>query len=244
MREHTTMMYRWSGVTDVGRARAENQDAVLPLGDGEGSGAIVAVADGLGGHPGGDIASRCAIEALVDADPGLGAGELVRIAHEAIFRRIVTEMDTRRELIQMATTLTLAVLGDDDVEIGHVGDSRAYHHDGRSLNQVTEDHTHGMDRFAAGELTLEEAKSSPDWHVLSNFLGFESFRVATHRIPMQAGDRLLLCTDGLSNMLTDAQIAELLTGASPSDVSSALITAANGAGGLDNISVVVAETVR
>ena len=83
-----------------------------------------------------------------------------------------------------------------------------------------------MDRVAAGELTLEEAKSSPDWHVLSNFLGFESFRVATHRIPMRAGDRLLLCTDGLSNMLTDAQITELLTGGGPSDVSNALITAA------------------
>ena len=241
--EPTMTMYRWSGATDVGRARAENQDAALPVGDGEGSVALVAVADGLGGHPGGDIASRCVIEALVDADQDLGAGELVRIAHEAIFQRIVTEMGTQRELIQMATTLTLAVLGDEIAEIGHVGDSRAYHHDGRSLNQVTEDHTHGMDRVAAGELTLEEAKSNPDWHVLSNFLGFESFRVATHRVPMRAGHRLLLCTDGLSNMLSDAEIAELLTAGSPSYVSAALITAANGAGGLDNISLVVAEAV-
>jgi protein phosphatase len=236
--------YRWSGATDVGRARAANQDAALPVGDGEGSVAIVAVADGLGGHPGGDIASSCVIEVLVDADPALGAAELVRTAHEAIFRRIVTEMGTRRELIQMATTLTLAVLGDEIAEIGHVGDSRAYHYDGQSLRQVTEDHTHGMDRVAAGELTLEEAKANPDWHVLSNYLGFESFRVATHRIPMRAGDRLLLCTDGLSNMLTDAEIGELVATGSPSDVSTALVAAANGAGGRDNISVVVVETVR
>jgi protein phosphatase len=144
----------------------------------------------------------------------------------------------------MATTLTLAVLGDEIAEIGHVGDSRAYHHDGQSLRQVTEDHTHGMDRVAAGELTLEEAKANPDWHVLSNYLGFESFRVATHRIPMRAGDRLLLCTDGLSNMLTDAEIGELVATGSPSDVSTALVAAANGAGGRDNISVVVVETVR
>ncbi len=237
-------MYRWSGATDVGRVRDQNQDATLPNGEGEGSVAIVAVADGLGGHPGGDIASRCAIDALIDADPSLGAGELVRIAHEAIFRRIVTEMDTRRELIQMATTLTLAVLGDDGVvEIGHVGDSRAYHHDGQSLSQVTEDHTHGMDRVTAGELTLEAAKASPDWHVLSNYLGFESFRVATHRVPMREGDRLLLCTDGLSNMLSDPEIGEVLPVGSPSESADSLITAANAAGGLDNISVVVVQAL-
>ena len=234
----------WYGATDVGRARTENQDAVFPDGSGEGTPAIVAVADGLGGHPGGDIASRCAIDALVDADPGLGASELVRIAHEAIFHRIVTEMDTRRELIQMATTVTLAVLGVDGiVEIGHVGDSRAYHHDGESLIQVTEDHTHGMDRVTAGELTIEEAKASPDWHVLSNYLGFESFRVAAHRVPMRLGDRLLLCTDGLSNMLTDLEIAALVAAGSPADSAQSLIVAANEAGGLDNISVVVVEAI-
>jgi PPM family protein phosphatase len=234
----------WYGATDVGRARTENQDAVLPDGSGDGTPAIVAVADGLGGHPGGDVASRCAIDALVNADPGLGATDLVRIAHEAIFRRIVAEMDTRRELIQMATTLTLAILGSDDIaEIGHVGDSRAYHHDGESLIQVTEDHTHGMDRVATGELTVEEAKASPDWHVLSNYLGFESFRVATHRVTMRLGDRLLLCTDGLSNMLTDHEIAVLVAAGSPADSAQSLISAANEAGGLDNISVVVVEVI-
>lgn len=236
-------IYRWSGATDVGRVRAENQDSVLPVGSGEGSFAVVAVADGVGGHPGGDIASRCVIDALVGADVDLSAADLVTIAHDALFRRIVSEMGNRKELIEMATTLTIAVLRDGSAEIGHVGDSRAYHHDGRLLTQVTEDHTHGMDRVAAGEITLEEAKANPDWHVLSNFLGFESFRVSTHRVPMRSGDRLLLCTDGLSNMVGDAEIAELLTAGSPSAASAALLAAANGAGGHDNISVVVVEAV-
>ena len=80
--------YRWAGATDIGRSRTENQDAVLPEGAGVGSAALVAVADGLGGHPGGDIASRCVIDTLTDADPSIGATDLVRSAHEAIFARI------------------------------------------------------------------------------------------------------------------------------------------------------------
>ena len=235
--------YRWAGATDVGRSRADNQDAVLPEGTGRGSSGLVAVADGLGGHPGGDIASRCAIDALVGADPATSATELVQMAHQAIFERIVTEMDTRRELIQMATTLTLAVLRPDGAEIGHVGDSRAYLLRNGELIQITEDHTHGMDRVLAGELTLDEARRSPEWHVLSNYLGFESFRVATHRVPMGVGDRLMLCTDGLTNMVPDAAIADLLAAGHPESAVTALIDAANDAGGADNISVVVTEVL-
>ena len=239
-----TVTYRWAGATDVGRRRSENQDAVLPDGTGAGSGAIVAVADGLGGHPGGDIASRCAIDALLDADASLGAAELARLSQRGIFERIVAEMDTRRELIEMATTLTLAVLhADAPIEIGHVGDSRAYVHDGELLIQVTEDHTYGMDLVLAGEMSLDEAKASPDWHVLSNVLGFGTFRVASHRVPMEPGHRLLLCSDGLTNMVDDDSIAELLTAGEPADAARALIDAANDAGGVDNISVVVVEAV-
>lgn len=236
--------YRWAGATDVGRHRSENQDAVLPDGTDGGSGVVVAVADGLGGHAGGDIASRCAIDALADASPSIGAAELAHRSQRAIVERIAAETPDRPELIEMSTTLTLAVLhGDDPVEVGHVGDSRAYLHDGESLTQVTEDHTFGMDRVSAGELSLEEAKRSPDWHILSNVLGFGSFTVATHRVPMRPGDRLLLCTDGLSNMVDDDSIADLLMTGTPEEAASALIDAANDAGGGDNIAVVVVEAV-
>lgn len=237
--------YLWAGATDVGRQRTENQDSVLPDGSGGGSGLVVAVADGLGGHPGGDIASRCAIDALTGGDPGIGAAELARLSQRAIFEKIVAEMDTRRELIEMATTLTLAVLdADGPVEVGHVGDSRAYLHDGESLVQVTEDHTVGMDLVLAGEMTLEEAEASPEWHVLSNVLGFGTFRVASHKVRMHRGHRLLLCTDGLTNMVDDDEIAAFVSTGDPSVAARLLIDAANAAGGVDNISVVVVEAVE
>jgi len=236
--------YRWHGATDVGRARHENQDAVLPEGPGAGPAGVVAVADGLGGHPGGDIASRCAIDAVADAPSGSDGPTLVGLAHDRIMARIVPTLDSRPELIAMATTLTLAILSPDGVvEIAHAGDSRAYILTPSGLDQVTEDHTHGMDRVVAGEISEEEARTSDDWHILSNWLGFESYRVATHRLRMEPGDRLLLCTDGLSNMLLDDQIAELLAVGGPERAAEALIAAANEAGGADNITVVVVEAV-
>jgi protein phosphatase len=145
----------------------------------------------------------------------------------------------------MATTLTLAVLSPNGpVEVAHVGDSRAYLANGSNIVQVTEDHTHGMDRVVAGELSLEEAQQDPDWHVMSNWLGFESYRVATYRVPVESGDRLLLCSDGLSNMLTNDQIAEILNTGTVERSAAALIDAANEAGGLDNITVVVVEVLK
>jgi len=237
-----TVAYRWAGITDVGKTRSENQDSVYPEGSGAGASGVVAVADGLGGHPGGDIASGCAIDAVADAPAGTGGTELVGAAHDRIIARIAEALGERSELIAMATTLTLAVLAPEGpVEVAHVGDSRAYLAHGTSTVQVTEDHTHGMDRVVAGELTLVEAQQDPDWHVLSNWLGFESYRVATYRVPVVPGDRLLLCTDGLTNMLDNDQITQILATGTVEQSAAALVDAANEAGGVDNITVVVVE---
>ena len=176
---------------------------------------------------------------------GTRGAELVAAAHDLIIARIAEALGERSELIAMATTLTLAVLSSSGpIEVAHVGDSRAYLAKGSKVVQVTEDHTHGMDRVVAGELSVEEAQQDPDWHVMSNWLGFESYRVATYRVPVVPGDRLLLCTDGLSNMLTDDQIAEVLTLGTVERSAAALIDAANEAGGLDNITVVVVEVLK
>ena len=239
-----SVFYRWAGVTDTGKTRTENQDSVHPEGLGAGSSGVIAVADGLGGHPGGDIASGCAIEAIADAPPGTEGPELVGAAHDRIIARIAEALGERSELIAMATTLTLAVLSPDaPIEVAHVGDSRAYVAHGSNIVQVTEDHTHGMDRVQAGEISLEDAQKDPDWHVMSNWLGFESYRVATYSVPIQPGDRFLVCTDGLTNMLDDAQIAEILAVGTVERSAAALVDAANDAGGADNISVVVAEAL-
>ena len=240
-----TVSYRWAGVTDTGKTRTENQDSVYPEGLGARSSGIIAVADGLGGHPGGDIASGCAIEAVADAPPGTNGPELVGAAHDRIIARIAEALGERSELIAMATTLTLAVLSPDSpIEVAHVGDSRAYVANGSNIVQVTEDHTHGMDRVQAGEMSLEEAQKDPDWHVMSNWLGFESYRVATYRVPVEPGDRLLLCTDGLTNMLDDDQIAEVLAAGTVEKSAATLVDAANDAGGVDNITVVVVEVLE
>jgi serine/threonine protein phosphatase PrpC len=240
-----TLTYRWAGITDVGKTRIENQDSVYPDGLGEGSSGVVAVADGLGGHPGGDIASRCAVDAVAQAPEGIDGAELVGAAHDRIIARIAEALGERSELIAMATTLTLAVLSPTEpIEVAHVGDSRAYLASGSNIVQVTEDHTHGMDRVVAGEMSLEEAQQDPDWHVMSNWLGFESYRVASYRVPVEPGDRLLLCSDGLSNMLGDDQIAEFLAVGPVERSVVALLDAANDAGGLDNITVVVVEVLK
>jgi serine/threonine protein phosphatase PrpC len=240
-----TVSYRWAGMTDTGRTRTENQDSVLPEGAGEGSGGVVAVADGLGGHPGGEIASRCAVDAVADAPEGIDGASVIGAVHDRIIARIAEALGERSELIAMATTLTLAVLAPDSpIEVAHVGDSRAYLASGSNIVQVTEDHTHGMDRVVAGELSLEEAQDDPDWHVMSNWLGFESYRVASYRVPVEPGDRLLLCSDGLSNMLADDRIAEILAVGTVERSAAALIDAANEAGGLDNITVVVVEVLK
>jgi protein phosphatase len=240
-----TVAYRWAGITDTGRTRTENQDSVYPEGPGDGTSGVVAVADGLGGHPGGDIASRCAVDAVADAPAGTAGSELVGAAHDRIIARIAEALGERSELIAMATTLTLAVLSpSESIEVAHVGDSRAYLARGSTMVQVTEDHTHGMDRVLAGELSVEEAQEDPDWHVMSNWLGFESYRVATYRIPVVPGDRLLLCTDGLTNMLDDNRIAEILRSGAVEFATTALVDAANDAGGVDNISAVVVEVLE
>jgi protein phosphatase len=240
-----TLTYRWAGITDTGKTRTENQDSVYPDGLGEGSSGVVAVADGLGGHPGGDIASRCAVDAVADAPEGIDGAELVGAAHDRIIARIAEALGERSELIAMATTLTVAVLSPTGpIEVAHVGDSRAYLADGSNIVQVTEDHTHGMDRVVAGELSLEEAQQDPDWHVMSNWLGFESYRVASYRVPVEPGDRLLLCSDGLSNMLDDDQIVAILAVGAVERSAAALIDAANEAGGLDNVTVVVVDVLK
>jgi len=239
-----TVAYRWAGITDTGKTRTENQDSVYPEGFADGASGVVAVADGLGGHPGGDIASRCAVDALADAPAGTDGAGLVGAAHDRIIARIVEALGERSELIAMATTLTLAVLNPGEpIEVAHVGDSRAYLLSRSDIVQVTEDHTHGMDRVVAGELSLEEAQQNPDWHVMSNWLGFESYRVASYRVPVVPGDRLLLCTDGLSNMLDDDQIAQILTSGTVESSAAALIEAANDAGGVDNITTVVVDVL-
>jgi protein phosphatase len=144
----------------------------------------------------------------------------------------------------MGTTLTLAIIDPNGtVDIGHVGDSRAYLRRDGDLRKVTSDHSYIGEMMAAGRLTPEEAKNHPYRSVVTRAVGLESsVEVDTTELELQAGDRLLLCSDGLSSMVDDGAIAEILDGRDdPAEAARALVEAANAAGGDDNITVVIVD---
>ena len=227
----------YAGLSDVGRVRTHNEDAVLL------SPPLFAVADGLGGHQAGEIASTVAIEALMANAPrradAKSLGRAVRSANNAV-------IDAAREghgRSGMGTTLTAAIVEGTRIVVAHVGDSRAYVYHDNELEPVTFDHSMVADMVRQGSLTETEAREHPQRSIITRALGSDINMYAdTFEVDAKPGDRLLLCSDGLTAMLTDAQIADIL--GSYRDHSStvrALVDAANAAGGHDNISVVVVE---
>src|SRR6476646_8438294 len=221
--------------TDVGRVREGNEDAYL-VDDAMG---LVAVADGMGGHRAGEVASATALEALRSAiTHGRPLRESMQDANEAVFTKSLTD----EELRGMGTTLTAATLvTGGTVLVGHVGDSRAYLlHDGE-LRQVTVDHSLVEELVREGRLTADEAAVHPQRSILTRALGVDaSVEVDVYPVELVPGDRLLLCSDGLTGMVQAEVIAATLRREEdPARAATQLVDAANSAGGEDNITVVV-----
>jgi PPM family protein phosphatase len=221
--------------TDVGRVREGNEDAFL-VDDAMG---LVAVADGMGGHRAGEVASATALEALRSAiTHGRPLRESMQDANEAVFTKSLTD----EELRGMGTTLTAATLvSGGTVLVGHVGDSRAYLlHDGE-LRQVTVDHSLVEELVREGRLTADEAAVHPQRSIITRALGLDaSVDIDVYPVELAPGDRLLLCSDGLTGMVQTETIAGILRREEdPARAAAALIDAANVAGGEDNITVVV-----
>jgi serine/threonine protein phosphatase PrpC len=223
--------------TDIGRVRERNEDAVLidpPL---------YVVADGMGGHRGGQVASRVALETL-ESLTTQGRGSLpdhVRGANRAVWDRSVED----ERLSGMGTTLTAAQVDGANALIAHVGDSRAYLLRAGELRQLTDDHTLVARMVKSGEITEAEAEVHPHKNVLTRALGTdEQVDVDEDTIELLDGDRLLLCSDGLTGMVTEDQIQAILeNNDQPQQAADRLVKAANRAGGIDNISVVVLAAV-
>ncbi len=204
--------------TDVGHVRARNEDALLV----DRTSRVIGVFDGLGGHPAGDVASLAAVERIREALRGGGSAadlaDLLRSAHESVVA--AAEEDSARD--GMATTAVLARLDDGSVTVAHVGDSRAYLLlPGSPLQQITDDH--GMGGYITQALGLDRVVR-PD--------------VVTLAAP--AGTRLLLCSDGLSNLVDAQEIADLLGTGDAEAACDALVEAALAHGGIDNVTVVIA----
>jgi PPM family protein phosphatase len=223
--------------TDIGRVRERNEDSMLvdpPL---------YVVADGMGGHRGGQVASQVALEAMEELETGDGGSlaEHVRRANRAVWDRSVED----ERLSGMGTTLTAARIDGGSALIAHVGDSRAYLLRDGSLRKLTTDHTLVARMVKSGEITEAEAEVHPHKNVLTRALGTdEQVEVDEDTIALIDGDRLLLCSDGLTGMVTEDQIQAILeTSEQPQQAADRLVKAANRAGGIDNITVVVLDAI-
>jgi PPM family protein phosphatase len=223
-------------VTDTGRQRRANEDALLARSP------LFVVADGMGGAQAGEVASRIAVESF---RPGLENSshperELAEIARSAN-TRIHELSQANAEQAGMGTTLTAIYVGEEDVAIAHVGDSRAYCLRDGELVRLTDDHSLVDELMRQGRLTPEEAVEHPQRSVITRALGPEgSVEVDTRAFHARAGDLYLLCSDGLTTMLGEEEILDLLlANSSLSNAGEALIAAANDAGGRDNITVVL-----
>jgi PPM family protein phosphatase len=224
--------------SDTGRARRANEDSYYARSP------IFVVADGMGGAQAGEVASRLAVEVfergLGSDDGGSGEELLAARVHEANAR--IHEMSqTEQERAGMGTTLTAAHVGEHDVAIAHVGDSRAYRLRGSEFVRLTEDHSLVEEMRRRGQLTAQEADEHPQRSIITRALGPEpDVLVDTSSWRGAAGDVYLLCSDGLTSMVPEGRVAEIVR-AAPTlrEGGRALIDAANEAGGRDNITVIL-----
>ncbi len=237
-----------AAISDTGRVREANEDSFLV----DPELFVFAVADGMGGHVAGEIASATAIETVrASVASGVGIENAIRNAHAAVKKKSASE----DQLSGMGTTLTaLGFSSDKELVIAHVGDSRAYvlhrqlmddvaENSDTELVRITKDHSLVEELVDAGEITEEEANVHPRRSVITRALGIEGeVDVDTTPIPFLKGDRYLLCSDGLTSMVRDDQITHVLrTEKTPNDCARELVSRANQAGGTDNITVVIID---
>lgn len=223
--------------SDIGQVREGNEDSYLVIAP------LYAVADGMGGHRGGEVASNLALETVQELfEQGTGTlADQVERANRAVFER--SQQD--RSVSGMGTTLTAALIDGDRAHLAHVGDSRAYLFRGGELSLLTEDHTLVHKMVTEGEITAEEAETHPHRSILTRALGVDAaVQVDESDVVVADGDRLLLCSDGLTGMVPDEQIREVLgRQADPQSAVDELVKEANRAGGVDNITAVILDFV-
>lgn len=241
------------GLTDTGRARDHNEDAIA-WDEGHG---LAVLADGMGGHNAGDVASRMCIEQLtaqllpvllkplrLRANKGVSkhvtlARRAVNKANAAIFENAADHPERKG----MGTTLVMTMFYHDKVVVAHVGDSRVYRLRGRTLQQITQDHSLVRELLEKGVISPEEVENNPYSHVITKAVGIREKVVAeVQEFDAQPGDVFLLCSDGLTDLVDDTTIEDTLVAAAGNWAPAAqrLIDLANGSGGRDNISVILA----
>ena len=245
-RRATTVTF--AHLTDIGRVRARNEDFLGAFEPDDpvvlqSKGRLFVVADGMGGHTRGDVASRLAVQALHEAYYDTRRSEplpealrvSVQIANEAVYR----ESGVAAGQEPMGTTLTALVIHDHDAFLAHVGDSRAFLVRGRQIRQLTEDHSLVAELVREGVLSATEAEHHPSAHVVLRALGLAPDVAVEVQgpLPLRSGDTLLLCTDGLTRQVRPHEIRRLAESQAPHRACEGLVSLANERGGQDNITV-------
>ena len=222
-------------LTNVGCVRPSNQDAVIAVPG------LCGVADGMGGHQGGEVASASARDLLIDFLENKEPTEaMLKTAVENVNQRIFIRQDEDEKLSGMGTTLTVLWFDDASVIIGHVGDSRAYRLRDGELKQITEDHSLVAELVRKGMLTPDQAACHPMRNVITRAVGTEAgIEVDIMTEERRAGDVWLVCSDGLHGMISDESMKTIMTGNEPEEAAEKLMQAALDAGGRDNVSVVI-----
>lgn len=233
-------------ITDIGKKRDMNQDYVFasdrPVGKLE---SLLIVADGMGGHNAGDLASRYTVETMIryienakEERPVALLGQAIHTANEEVIRKAKTDIS----LEGMGTTVVAAAVCGEYLYVANVGDSRLYLIDGE-IEQITRDHSLVEEMIRVGELRREDARSHPDRNVITRAIGVRApVKIDFFDVKLERGDKILLCSDGLTNMVEDYDILRIVRkSGSLKEAANKLVNEANKNGGRDNISVVLAE---
>ena len=241
-------------LSDVGQKRSNNQDSMCSLAAPNtppGVTALVAVADGMGGHKGGEVASALAIEGVVarlGKKSGANAAASNRAEHlAAVIHQIHADIKAASntpETTGMGTTLSIAVIEDNRMLVGHVGDSRIYRVRDGQFTQLTEDHSWVADEVRRGSLTEAEARVHPRRNLLSQAIGVtETIAPMVAEFDLAVGDKIMLCSDGLHGLVSSEDMRLTIEKFPPDLAVQILVEKANDAGGPDNVTAVIAEIV-
>ncbi len=241
------MRFEFFSAVDTGRARSNNEDTVAV----DAGAALAVLADGMGGYNAGEVASEMAARSAKEM-LGRWLREQPQVSEAALHEAIVSSADLANRAVHdaattnpayagMGTTIVIAVCREGHLSLGHVGDSRGYRLRAGRLEQLTRDHSLLQEQIDAGLLSPEEAAMSMNRNLVTRAVGVEpTVEIELHGHELRDGDTVLLCSDGLSDMLTDDKIEDILSSNEAMDAAgAALIEAANQAGGRDNISLIL-----
>ncbi len=239
---------KYAAGTDRGLVRETNEDSFNVIPGSQEAPYVFIVADGMGGHNCGEIASRTAVEYISDyfaqnagsymnaEDSGFALKKLVEAANQEVWEKSLETPETNG----MGTTLTMAVIVDKTVTIAHVGDSRLYLARSGEMRKVTDDHSYIEELVRKGSLTREEAEKHPGKNIITRAIGSSpELEVDILSLTMEADDMMVLCTDGLTNMLCEDEIFETAGNNQPEAACEQLIEAAKKHGGEDNVTVII-----